>query len=138
ARTLGPHAPCSAPPAARRAPASSGPARFPARGHVSPTIRKRPKAKILLMVPESSIFKAYDIPGLSPSQIDGEVARRVGRAFIDYLGARRIAVGHDMRASSPEIAEGFIRGVRSQGTAVLDVGTVGTDMLYFAVRSEER
>ena len=88
------------------------------------------------MVPESSIFKAYDIRGLSPSQIDGEVARRVGRAFIDYLGARRIAVGHDMRASSPEIAEGFIRGVRSQGTAVLDVGTVGTDMLYFAVARE--
>ena len=88
------------------------------------------------MLPAASIFKAYDIRGLSPSQIDGEVARRVGRAFIDYLGARRIAVGHDMRASSPEIAEGFIRGVRSQGTAVLDVGTVGTDMLYFAVARE--
>src|SRR5437773_10787767 len=79
------------------------------------------------------IFKAYDIRGLYPSQIDGEIARRVGRAFIDYLGARRIAVGHDMRASSPEIAGGFIRGVRSQGTAVVDIGTVGTDMLYFAV-----
>jgi phosphomannomutase len=83
-----------------------------------------------------SIFKAYDIRGLYPSQIDGEVARRIGRAFIDYLGARRIAVGHDMRASSPEIAGGFIRGVRSQGTEVIDVGTVGTDMLYFAVASE--
>src|SRR5438552_5196235 len=79
------------------------------------------------------IFKAYDIRGLYPSQIDGEIARRIGRAFIDYLGARRIAVGHDMRASSPEIAGGFIRGVRSQGTAVVDIGTVGTDMLYFAV-----
>jgi phosphomannomutase len=88
------------------------------------------------MLPAASIFKAYDIRGLSPSQIDGEVARRVGRAFVDYLGARRIAVGHDMRASSPEIADGFIRGVRSQGTAVLDVGTVGTDMLYFAVARE--
>jgi phosphomannomutase len=82
---------------------------------------------------DPSIFKAYDIRGLYPSQIDGEVARRVGRAFIAYLGARRIAVGHDMRASSPEIAGGFIRGVRSQGAAVIDVGTVGTDMLYFAV-----
>ena len=88
------------------------------------------------MLPAASIFKAYDIRGLSPSQIDGEVARRVGRAFVDYLGARRVAVGHDMRASSPEIADGFIRGVRSQGTAVLDVGTVGTDMLYFAVARE--
>jgi phosphomannomutase len=85
---------------------------------------------------DPSIFKAYDIRGLYPSQIDGEVARRIGRAFIDYLGARRIAVGHDMRASSPEIAGGFIRGVRSQGTEVIDVGTVGTDMLYFAVAHE--
>jgi phosphomannomutase len=85
---------------------------------------------------DTSIFKAYDIRGLYPSQIDREVARRIGRAFIDYLGARRIAVGHDMRASSPEIAGGFIRGVRSQGTEVIDLGTVGTDMLYFAVASE--
>jgi phosphomannomutase len=84
-----------------------------------------------------SIFKAYDIRGLYPSQIDGEVARRIGRAFIDYLGARRIAVGHDMRASSPEIAGGFIRGVRTHGTEVIDVGTVGTDMLYFAVADED-
>jgi phosphomannomutase len=85
---------------------------------------------------DAAIFKAYDIRGLYPSQIDGEIARRIGRAFIDYLGARRIAVGHDMRASSPEIAGGFIRGVRSQGTEVIDVGTVGTDMLYFAVAHE--
>jgi len=69
---------------------------------------------------DASIFKAYDIRGLYPSQIDGEIARR-------------IAVGHDMRSSSPEIAGGFIRGVRSQGTEVIDIGTVGTDMLYFAV-----
>jgi phosphomannomutase len=85
------------------------------------------------MAIDPSIFKAYDIRGLYPGQIDGEVARRIGRAFIDYLGARRIAVGHDMRESSPEIAAGFIRGVRSQGSEVIDIGTVGTDMLYFAV-----
>ncbi|PYQ17553.1 MAG: phosphomannomutase/phosphoglucomutase [Acidobacteria bacterium] len=84
---------------------------------------------------DPSIFKAYDIRGIYPAQIDAEVARRVGRAFIDYLRARRIAVGHDMRASSPELAGGFIRGVRSQGTEVVDIGTVGTDMLYFAVAS---
>src|SRR5262245_35639492 len=82
---------------------------------------------------QPDIFKAYDIRGLSPGQIDGEIARRIGCAFIDYLGARRIAVGHDMRAYSPEIAAGFIRGVRSRGVEVIDVGTVGTDMLYFAV-----
>ena len=82
---------------------------------------------------DPSIFKAYDIRGIYPGQIDGEIARRVGRAFVDYLGARRIAVGRDVRVSSPEIAAGFIKGARSQGCVVIDVGVVGTDMLYFAV-----
>ncbi len=80
---------------------------------------------------DPSIFKAYDIRGIHPSQIDGEVARRVGRAFVDYLGARRVAVGRDARVSSPEIAAGFIRGARSQGCKVTDIGVVGTDMLYY-------
>jgi phosphomannomutase len=78
-----------------------------------------------------AIFKAYDVRGLYPGDINGEVARRIGRAFVDYLGARRIAVGHDARLSSPEIAGGFIRGARSQGSAVTDLGTIGTDMMYF-------
>jgi len=86
---------------------------------------------------DASIFKAYDIRGIYPGQIDGELARRVGRAFIDYLGAKRIAVGRDARASSPEIAGGFIRGARSQGAEVIDIGTVGTDMLYYAVASAD-
>jgi phosphomannomutase len=84
---------------------------------------------------DASIFKAYDIRGIYPRQIDGELARRVGRAFIDYLGAKRIAVGRDARASSPEIAAGFMKGARSQGAEVVDIGTVGTDMLYYAVAS---
>jgi phosphomannomutase len=86
---------------------------------------------------DASIFKAYDIRGIYPKQIDGEMARRVGRAFIDYLGAKRIAVGRDARASSPEIAAGFIEGVRSEGAEVVDVGTVGTDILYYAVASAD-
>jgi phosphomannomutase len=86
---------------------------------------------------DGSIFKAYDIRGIYPAQIDGELARRVGRAFIDYLGAKRIAVGRDARASSPEIAAGFIRGARSEGAEVIDVGTVGTDVLYYAVASAD-
>jgi phosphomannomutase len=80
---------------------------------------------------DPSIFKAYDIRGLTPGQLDGETARRVGRAFVDYLGARHIAVGRDARLSSPEIAGGFIRGARSQGCRVTDIGRVGTDMLYY-------
>jgi phosphomannomutase len=80
-----------------------------------------------------SIFKAYDVRGLYPSQIDGGVARQIGRAFVDYLGARRIAVGRDVRLSSPEIAGAFIDGARAQGCAVTDIGIVGTDMLYYYV-----
>jgi phosphomannomutase len=86
---------------------------------------------------DASIFKAYDIRGIYPRQIDGELARRVGRAFIDYLGGKHIAVGRDARASSPEISAGFIRGARSQGAEVIDVGTVGTDVLYYAVASAD-
>src|SRR5512137_1147495 len=86
---------------------------------------------------EPGIFKAYDIRGLFPSQLDAEVARRVGRAFVDYLGARRIAVGRDCRLSSPELAQAFVAGARSQGAEVTDIGVVGTDVLYYAVASRD-
>ncbi len=85
---------------------------------------------------EPSIFKAYDIRGLYPSQLTAEVARRVGRAFVDYLGAKRIVVGQDARLSSPELSSAFIRGARSQGCAVVDIGRVGTDMMYFYSASQ--
>lgn len=84
-----------------------------------------------------SIFKAYDVRGLYPSQLHGELARRIGCAFVSYLGAKRIAVGRDVRISSPEIAAGFIRGARSQGCEVIDIGVVGTDMMYFFVASRD-
>jgi phosphomannomutase len=80
---------------------------------------------------DPAIFKAYDVRAIHPTQINGEVARRVGRAFIDYLKAGRIAVGRDVRMSSPEIAGGFIEGARSEGAQVVDIGVVGTDMMYY-------
>jgi phosphomannomutase len=86
---------------------------------------------------DPSIFKAYDVRGIYPTEIDAEVARRTGRAFVDYLGAKRIAVGRDVRQSSPEIASAFIRGARSQGADVTDIGVVGTDMLYYYVASRD-
>jgi len=87
---------------------------------------------------DPAIFKAYDVRAVYPTQIDGEVARRVGRAFVDYLGgAPRIAVGRDVRLSSPEIAGGFIEGARSEGAQVTDIGVVGTDMMYFYVASRD-
>ena len=85
------------------------------------------------MMIDTSIFKAYDIRGIYPTQLDGEVARRVGRAFVDYLGARRIAVGRDVRVSSPEIAGSFVAGARAQGCDVTDIGVASTDMLYYYV-----
>ena len=79
------------------------------------------------------IFKAYDVRGIYPSEIDEAGARAIGRAFIAYLGATRVAVGRDMRLSSPSLAAAFIDGVTSQGADVVDYGMIPTDMLYFAV-----
>ena len=83
--------------------------------------------------PDPGIFKAYDIRGIHPDQITAELAARIGRAFVAFLGARRIAVGRDMRLSSPELAAAFIDGARSQGADVVDYGLAGTDMLYYGV-----
>jgi phosphomannomutase len=81
----------------------------------------------------SDIFKAYDIRGLYPSEIDEEVARLIGRGFTAYLRPRRIAVSRDMRVSSPTLAAAFIEGAREQGADVVDYGMLGTDQMYFAV-----
>ncbi|HEY8232770.1 MAG TPA: phosphomannomutase/phosphoglucomutase [Vicinamibacteria bacterium] len=79
------------------------------------------------------IFKAYDIRGLYPGELDADVYRRIGSAFVDYLGAKRIAVGRDCRLSSPELAAGLVAGARARGAAVVDIGVVATDMLYYFV-----
>jgi phosphomannomutase len=80
-----------------------------------------------------SIFKAYDVRGLYPSEVNEEAARLIGRGFVAYLDARRIAVSRDMRTSSPSVAGAFIEGAREQGADVVDYGMLGTDMMYFAV-----
>ena len=80
-----------------------------------------------------NIFKAYDVRGIYPSEINEDVARAIGAGFAAYLKAERIAVGRDMRLSSPALAAAFIDGVTSRGTDVVDYGMIATDMLYFAV-----
>jgi len=80
-----------------------------------------------------SIFKAYDVRGLYPQEVNEEAARLIGRGFVAYLKAKRIAVSRDMRLSSPSVAAAFIDGARAQGADVVDYGLMGTDMLYFAV-----
>ena len=80
-----------------------------------------------------AIFKAYDVRGLYPQEVNEEAARLIGRGFVAYLQAKRIAVSRDMRLSSPSVAAAFIEGARQQGADVVDYGMMGTDMLYFAV-----
>ncbi|MEP6918928.1 MAG: phosphomannomutase/phosphoglucomutase [Acidobacteriota bacterium] len=80
-----------------------------------------------------SIFKAYDVRGLYPSEVNEDAARQIGRAFVAYLQAKRIAVSRDMRLSSPAVAAAFIEGARAQGADVVDYGMLATDMMYYAV-----
>ena len=82
------------------------------------------------------IFKAYDVRGTYPDQVNEEAARAIGAAFVAYLKAKRIAVGRDMRLSSPSVAQAFIDGATSQGCDVVDYGMISTDMLYFAVAKD--
>jgi phosphomannomutase len=79
------------------------------------------------------IFKAYDVRGLYPQEINEDAAREIGRGFVVYLNAKRIAVSRDMRVSSPSVAAAFIDGATLQGCDVVDYGLMGTDMMYFAV-----
>jgi phosphomannomutase len=80
-----------------------------------------------------SIFKAYDIRALYPSELNEEIARQIGRGFAAYLQPKTVGVSRDMRVSSPSIAAAFIEGVLMQGVDVVDYGMLGTDQLYFAV-----
>src|SRR3954452_354046 len=80
-----------------------------------------------------NIFKAYDVRGLYPQEVNEDAARLIGRGFVAYLNAKRIAVSRDMRVSSPSMAQAFIEGARAQGCDVVDYGMMATDMLYFAV-----
>jgi len=81
----------------------------------------------------AGIFKAYDIRGTTPEEIDETAARRIGYAFARYLSAKRIVIGRDMRDSSPGLSEAFIGGVLASGTHVTDIGLCTTPMLYTAI-----
>jgi phosphomannomutase len=79
------------------------------------------------------VFKAYDVRGIYPTELDEEGAYAIGRAYVEQFEPRRIAVGRDMRLSSPTMAAETIRGASEGGADVLDLGMVGTEMVYFAV-----
>jgi phosphomannomutase len=78
------------------------------------------------------IFKAYDVRGVVPDDLDGELVRRIGAAFAAWSGSPAITVGRDCRLSSPELARALSEGACSQGVDVVDLGLASTDLLYFA------
>jgi phosphomannomutase len=80
-----------------------------------------------------TIFKAYDIRGTYPDQIDEALARRIGAAFARFLVAKRLVVGRDMRTMAPAVQDAFIEGILDQGTDVIDIGLSSTPMGYFAI-----
>ena len=80
----------------------------------------------------SGIFKAYDIRGVYPTEINADVAEAIGRAYIEFTGAKKVAVGRDMRPHSLPLFEGLSRGMLAQGADVIDLGLVSTPMSYFA------
>jgi phosphomannomutase len=79
-----------------------------------------------------SIFKAYDVRGVYPSQLDEDAAYRIGRAFASWSAAPRVVLGKDCRASTPGLAAAFIEGATDAGSDVVDIGLATTDMVYFA------
>jgi phosphomannomutase len=85
------------------------------------------------MALDPRVFKAYDIRGLYPEELDEEGGYAIGRAYVEQFEPKSIAVGRDMRLSSPSMAEAVIRGASEGGAEVTDIGMVGTEMLYFAV-----
>jgi phosphomannomutase len=83
------------------------------------------------------IFKAYDVRGVVPDELDADIARRIGAAFAEWTGAPAILLGRDCRLSSPELAAAIAEGATSRGVDVVDLGLASTDLLYFAAGSQD-
>ena len=77
-------------------------------------------------------FKAYDIRGKVPSELNTDLAYKIGRAFARYVNAKKVVVGYDVRKSSLEICEALIIGLTEAGSNVVNIGLCGTEMIYFS------
>ena len=86
-----------------------------------------------LLVLDPKVFKAYDVRGIYPVELDEEGAFAIALAYVEQFEPQAIAVGRDMRLSSPSMAKAVIEGATDGGADVVDVGLVGTEMVYFAV-----
>jgi phosphomannomutase len=78
------------------------------------------------------IFKAYDVRGVVPDDLDEDIARRIGAAFAEWSGGPDVVIGRDCRLSSPDLSAALTDGITSRGIGVIDVGLASTDLLYFA------
>ncbi|MDQ1396511.1 MAG: phosphomannomutase [Acidimicrobiaceae bacterium] len=79
-----------------------------------------------------SIFKAYDVRGTVPDQLDADLCRRIGAGFARFAGAPRVVIARDMRESGVELSRAFAEGVTATGVDVVDLGLASTDLIYFA------
>lgn len=84
------------------------------------------------MSSEIHCFKAYDVRGRVPDQLNESVAYRIGRSFAEFLNAKTVVVGHDIRLTSPSLTEALIDGITDSGADVLHIGQCGTEEVYFA------
>ncbi|WIG62100.1 MAG: Phosphomannomutase [Ktedonobacterales bacterium] len=82
---------------------------------------------------DPKIFSAYDVRGIYPTDLNDDAAYQIGRAMVQYLRVQEVAVGRDMRMSSPALAAALINGITDQGADAIDLGLTTTDELYFAV-----
>ncbi len=79
-----------------------------------------------------SAFKAYDLRGRIPDQLNETMAEKIGRAYVAVTGAKKVVVGHDIRLSSPQLADALSEGIMAAGADVYDIGMSGTENVYFA------
>ena len=87
---------------------------------------------------DPAVFKAYDVRGLYPSQLDEDGAYRIGRAYVEHFEPKAIAIGRDMRLASPDMSRAAVDGCTDGGADVVDLGLVGTEVLYHAVNELSR
>jgi phosphomannomutase len=83
------------------------------------------------MTVNEKVFKAYDVRGIYPDEIDEDTAYKIGQAFVTFLGCKEVVVGQDMRESSPELFEALAKGITDQGADVIDIGYCSTPYFYF-------
>ena len=80
-------------------------------------------------------FKAYDIRGRVPDELNEVITAQIARAFVEVVGARRVVIGHDIRLSSQALSAALSDGLRAAGADVLDIGQCGTEEIYYAAKS---